>query len=77
MDEKIKYIMESNEIRNKLCKMWICPVAGPIGSLRPTSYDVIAFVSYPNTTVAGIALTGASRIIPDITNKILIKGYSV
>ena len=26
MDEKIKYIMESNEIRNKLCKMGICPV---------------------------------------------------
>lgn len=44
--------------------------AGPTGSLGPTSYDVIAFVSYPNTTVAGIALTGASRIIPGITNKI-------
>lgn len=146
MDEKIKYIMESNEIRNKLCKMGICPVvgptgpkgdrgdigpvgetgisheiiidetktinpdepakvqdefnnnihyltfyipkgekgekgdqgsvgpAGPTGSLGPTSYDVIAFVSYPNTTVAGIALTGASRIIPGITNKISMEG---
>ena len=140
MDEKIKYIMESNEIRNKLCKLGICPVVGPtgpkgdrgdigpvgeagishefivdetktinpdepakvqdefnnnthyltfyipkgekgeqgsigpIGSLGPTSYDVIAFVSYPNTTVAGIALTGASRIIPGITNKISIEG---
>ena len=31
MDEKIKYIMESNEIRNKLCKMGICPVVGPTG----------------------------------------------
>ena len=31
MDEKIKYIMESNEIRNKLCKMGICPVIGPTG----------------------------------------------
>ena len=39
-----------------------------------TSYDVIAFVSYPNTTVAGIALTGASRIIPGITNKISMEG---
>lgn len=48
--------------------------AGPTGSLGPTSYDVIAFVSYPNTTVAGIALTGASRIIPGITNKISIEG---
>ena len=74
MDEKIKYIMESNEIRNKLCKMGICPVVGPTDSLGPTSYDVIAFVSYPNTTVAGIALTGASRIIPGITNKISIEG---
>lgn len=146
MDEKIKYIMESNEIRNKLCKMGICPVvgptgpkgdrgdigpvgetgigheiiidetktinpdepakvqdefdnnthyltfyipkgekgekgdqgsvgpAGPTGSLGPTSYDVVAFVSYPNTTVAGIALTGASRIIPGITNKISMEG---
>ena len=140
MDEKIKYIMESNEIRNKLYKIGICPVVGPtgpkgdrgdigpvgetgisheiiidetktinpdepakvqdefnnnthyltfyipkgekgeqgsigpIGSLGPTSYDVIAFVSYPNTTVAGIALTGASRIIPGITNKISIEG---
>ena len=146
MDEKIKYIMESNEIRNKLCKMGICPVVGPTGpkgekgdigpvgeagishefivdetktinpdepakvqdefnnnthyltfyipkgeqgekgdqgsvgptgpkgSLGPTSYDVIAFVSYPNTTVAGIALTGASRIIPGITNKISMEG---
>ena len=43
---------------------------GPQGSLGPTSYDVIAFVSYPNTTVAGIALTGASRIIPGLTKKI-------
>ena len=77
MDEKIKYIMESNEIRNKLCKMGICHVVGPTDSLGPTSYDVIAFVSYPNTTVAGIALIGASRIIQGITNKILIKGYSV
>ena len=140
MDEKIKYIMESNEIRNKLCKMGICPVVGPTGprgekgdigpvgetgisheiiidetktinpdepakvqdefnnnthyltfyipkgekgekgdqgSVGPagqTSYDVIAFVSYPNTTVAGIALTGASRIIPGITNKISMEG---
>ena len=146
MDEKIKYIMESNEIRNKLYKIGICPVvgptgpkgdrgdigpvgetgisheiiidetktinpdepakvqdefnnnthyltfyipkgekgekgdqgnvgpAGPTGSLGPTSYDVIAFVSYPNTTVAGIALTGASRIIPGITNKISMEG---
>lgn len=48
--------------------------AGPTGSLGPTSYDVIAFVSYPNTTVAGIALTGASRIIPGITNKISMEG---
>lgn len=47
---------------------------GPIGSLGPTSYDVIAFVSYPNTTVAGIALTGASRIIPGTTNKIVMSG---
>lgn len=47
---------------------------GPTGSLGPTSYDVIAFVSYPNTTVAGIALTGASRIIPGITNKISMEG---
>lgn len=47
---------------------------GPAGSLGPTSYDVIAFVSYPNTTVAGIALTGASRIIPGITNKISMEG---
>ena len=47
---------------------------GPQGSLGPTSYDVIAFVSYPNTTVAGIALTGASRIIPGITNKISMEG---
>ena len=47
---------------------------GPMGSLGPTSYDVIAFVSYPNTTVAGIALTGASRIIPGITNKISMEG---
>lgn len=31
MDEKIKYIMESNEIRNKLCKIEICPVVGPKG----------------------------------------------
>ena len=31
MDEKIKYIMESNEIKNKLCKMGICPVVGPTG----------------------------------------------
>ena len=31
MDEKIKYIMESNEIRNKLYKMGICPVVGPTG----------------------------------------------
>ena len=146
MDEKIKYIMESNEIRNKLCKMGICPVVGPTGpkgdrgdigpvgetgisheiiidetktinpdepakvqdefnnnthyltfyipkgekgeqgsigpigpkgekgEKGPTSYDVIAFVSYPNTTVAGIALTGASRIIPGITNKISMEG---
>lgn len=48
--------------------------AGPTGSLGPTSYDVIAFVSYQNTTVAGIALTGASRIIPGITNKISMEG---
>ena len=48
--------------------------AGPTGSLGPTLYDVIAFVSYPNTTVAGIALTGASRIIPGITNKISMEG---
>lgn len=48
--------------------------AGPTGSLGPTSYDVVAFVSYPNTTVAGIALTGASRIIPGITNKISMEG---
>lgn len=48
--------------------------AGPTGSLGPTSYDVIAFVSYPNTTIAGIALTGASRIIPGITNKISMEG---
>lgn len=48
--------------------------AGPTGSLGPTSYDVIAFVSYPNTTVAEIALTGASRIIPGITNKISMEG---
>jgi hypothetical protein len=31
MDEKIKYIMESNEIRNKLYKIGICPVVGPTG----------------------------------------------
>ena len=31
MDEKIKYIMESNEIRNKLCKIEICPGVGPNG----------------------------------------------
>ena len=146
MDEKIKYIMESNEIRNKLYKIGICPVvgptgpkgdrgdigpvgetgisheiiidetktinpdepakvqdefnnnthyltfyipkgekgekgdqgnvgpAGPTGSLGPTSYDVIAFVSYPNTTVSGIAITGASRIIPGLTNKIAMSG---
>ncbi len=48
--------------------------AGPTGSLGPTSYDVIAFVSYPNTTVAGIAITGASRIIPGLTNKIAMSG---
>lgn len=35
--------------------------AGPTGSLGPTSYDVVAFVSYPNTTVAGIALTGCFK----------------
>ena len=69
--------MESNEIRNKLCKMGICPVVGPTDSLGPTSYDVIAFVSYPNTTVAEIALTGASRIILGVTNKISMEGYSV
>ena len=48
--------------------------AGPTGSLGPTSYDVIAFVSYPNTTVSGIAITGASRIIPGLTNKISMEG---
>lgn len=37
---------------------------GPTGSMGPTSYDGVVFASYMDTTAAGIARVGATRIIP-------------
>lgn len=46
MDEKIKYIMESTEIKNKLHKIGICPIMGPTGPTGPQGTGIQIMDNY-------------------------------
>ena len=75
-DDKIKKIIENNNILRKLCEIGICNIAwytGPLGPTGPTGprgpaslvgYDAIGFASLMDTKKAGTVLLGNTRIMP-------------
>lgn len=48
---------------------------GPMGSLGPTSYDVIAFASYKDSTTAGSSSMTTMRLIPGVSDIIEFSEY--
>ena len=48
---------------------------GPRGTLGPTSYDVIAFASYKDSTTAGSSDMTSMRLIPGVSDYISFSNY--
>lgn len=48
---------------------------GPKGSLGPTSYDVIAFASYKDSTTSGTSTMTSMRLIPGVSDYIEFSNY--
>lgn len=86
-DDKIKKIIENNNIRRKLCEIGICNIAGPTGPLGPTGptgptgprgpaslvgYNTICFASLMDTKKDGTVLLGNIRIMPGNSEYITI-----